>query len=679
MDEDYLFNRQPDQPLGPNETRTKIIDEVHVDEKFGKAYLNRKDVVRVAYYNSISKSIFNINPDDDAIDGKIFLNVVSSPAERQFALSKSNILFANNSNKSQRLNRKFNAKTTLKVNEEILVKIDQPYQSWECAKVLEFKKETREVVAELLYIKSKEDCRLSLPFYNVAYHVSPFANITKALRVIAKIYREDNITFQSGRIIELAKKANNFRYLVFFEDGQAAYVSPKDVSVVLDQTRIHENFGSYQREFLAFYFKNYPEIPTPKFHVGDKHQIRIKYSDSNGDTYVNTRATVIGLDFKLVQFKANFQEMSVWLYRGDFTLIPSIDTPRMSDKHAQRLRPIRNVGSYHNVIEITIDDEDETQELSDIEDDDNEAVEEIRKDKEVDLLKEQIENEQQQKDEQRKLLATDRRSIEVSDRVRERDVSPPLISDADHLSRLLEEFKMHDCSNKCLTKKESEGFKSLYGISIYVQPIYLGWKRLQEYNFSFKKTIIYLTPCGIKLFDLETIFDYLQKTKSILQIDQFNFDPNFTLHMPELDGDFHYVYIKDISKGLEKNQPVSLINNGDKNRADDFEYTAERVYDKNVSICQDKNFLVCCNCEDDCRDADNCACQRLTISIAVEFQDINKNTVKNRILNGKVVTGIYECNQGCACKKKERQCINRNGQFGLRIKLQVFKTARKGN
>ena len=36
-----------------------------------------------------------------------------------------------------------------------------------------------------------------------------------------------------------------------------------------------------------------------------------------------------------------------------------------------------------------------------------------------------------------------------------------------------------------------------------------------------------------------------------------------------------------------------------------------------------------------------------------KIKDINKNTVKNRILKGKVDTGIYECNQGCDREEKE--------------------------
>ena len=96
-------------------------------------------------------------------------------------------------------------------------------------------------------------------------------------RIIA-VYRDDEkpdgaapakAEFYSGIIAEPPKQMNRFRYLVFFDDGYASYLSHEDVRVVSFQSAnawddIHPN----SREFIKKYLEQYPERPMVRLHPG---------------------------------------------------------------------------------------------------------------------------------------------------------------------------------------------------------------------------------------------------------------------------------------------------------------------------------------------------------------------------------------------------------------------------
>merc|ERR1719192_1779675 len=97
-----------------------------------------------------------------------------------------------------------------------------------------------------------------------------------------------------------------------------------------------------------------------------------------------------------------------------------------------------------------------------------------------------------------------------------------------------------------------------------------------------------------------------------------------------------------------------------------------------VNLNTDQEFLTSCDCTDDCRKKDRCACWQLTIqnTRCDRENKIHKDVgYQFRRLNEIVVTGIYECNKNCACAKT---CLNRVVQHPLRVKLQVFKTEKRG-
>ncbi|VDN25667.1 unnamed protein product, partial [Dibothriocephalus latus] len=138
-----------------------------------------------------------------------------------------------------------------------------------------------------------------------------------------------------------------------------------------------------------------------------------------------------------------------------------------------------------------------------------------------------------------------------------------------------------------------------------------------------------------------------------------------------------FIKIADLSYGKE-NVPVPCVNCVDNETPTYVEYIPHRQPVGNVQINTDSDFLVCCDCTDNCRDRSKCACQQLTIE-ASSFTSARGLVdfsigYRHRRLSQFTMGGIYECNKNCKC---DRRCGNRVVQLGVWVRLQVFKTNRK--
>lgn len=624
-------------PTDPRLDRPNVLplDEiVYNDPELNKDYLYKKDVKAVYYFHSQTSSIFKVNVEDDAIGDKIYLNVISERAQRQFDLQNEGIV-ATIAKPSfhAKMDTVFHLRSSVEVNEEVLVQKDASTKAWLKAQVIEFIREKREVTVDVLVPGGQRNrtFRITVPFHRISYFVPPCMNLAKAFRIVAKVFSKGGKpSYLSGRIVDLAKRSNRFRFLVFFESGITSYVNKKDISVILDQSRGFEVFNTFQKDFLTYYFKHYPEVHMARFKPGDKSLIRLKMPNQSEELYVRATGVVTKVDCKLVQFHVQAYQTSVWLYRGDYTRILSIESD-LKEGGIKRSRPLRNLGlQSKNVIEVTIDD------------DQNEVIETLP-------------DEQLTTIEQPKLQRLD-------------DVQPEMPTEI-----ALKDIEKHTCSSAC--PKEEKGDTPPNCLNMFIIPIWFGWKRLYDIKYDHSKVVFYLAPCGVKFYDMEAIFDWLQATGSRLQIDQFNLDRDFVVEETASSYQGYHVFLRDISNGREK-VPVSLINTLNHDTLFNFEYIAEREFDKNIELELDTNFMVCCDCTDDCRNPEKCACQALTWESMRPVHEFEEFPMKNRLLYQKVLSGIYECNKGCACRKQ--QCVNRNAQLGLRNKLQLFKTFNKG-
>ena len=75
------------------------------------------------------------------------------------------------------------------------------------------------------------------------------------------------------------------------------------------------------------------------------------------------------------------------------------------------------------------------------------------------------------------------------------------------------------------------------------------------------------------------------------------------------------MYQLDISYGVE-NVRVSCVNSIEHSAPPFVAYTTSRIPQGGVDINKEKEFLVCCDCTDDCQDKEKCQCWQLTIQVS---------------------------------------------------------------
>ncbi|XP_022104789.1 histone-lysine N-methyltransferase SETDB1-like isoform X2 [Acanthaster planci] len=244
-------------------------------------------------------------------------------------------------------------------------------------------------------------------------------------------------------------------------------------------------------------------------------------------------------------------------------------------------------------------------------------------------------------------------------------------------------FVSHQCSQRCvlgLIPDEKRKQKIRKQNPLHVPSMY-GWVRRQaKQRGTGRRHVIYRAPCGRSLRTISEVDRYLTETKmEEICVDAFTFDPFVYTELCKYRiSQRPFLQINDISKGAEP-VPVSLVNEIDNEQPPDVRYIAHRQPEKGSVIITDPEFLICCDCTDNCKDNTKCACRMLTQKSAEDFPELIKNSsetgYKFRRLYSMVPTGIYECNSKCTCNK---QCHNRVAQNGLSLRLQVFKTDRRG-
>ncbi|CAH8591891.1 unnamed protein product [Schistosoma rodhaini] len=252
-------------------------------------------------------------------------------------------------------------------------------------------------------------------------------------------------------------------------------------------------------------------------------------------------------------------------------------------------------------------------------------------------------------------------------------------------------FESHKCGHHCLKsyRKPSSALSPILcsenpvdykGLNPLEIPFHCGWLRyLAKYDppVNNKCNIIYSAPCGRSLRSMHEVERFLDKTNSQLTADLFSFDSTLIINQ-EFRAEKTLTNIVDLSYGKE-NVPIPCVNSVDNEVPGYIDYTPQRQPIGNVPLLKDSKFLVCCDCTDNCRDRTKCACQQLTVE-ASSLTNPNglvdsQAGYRYRRLSQFTVGGVYECNSNCQC---DRRCSNRVVQQGLWVKLQVFKTARKG-
>ncbi|XP_020026463.1 histone-lysine N-methyltransferase SETDB2 isoform X1 [Castor canadensis] len=237
-------------------------------------------------------------------------------------------------------------------------------------------------------------------------------------------------------------------------------------------------------------------------------------------------------------------------------------------------------------------------------------------------------------------------------------------------------YKHHDCSHACLMKMPPT-FKGENPLQL---PIKYHFQRRHAKTNSHSSAlhVSYKTPCGRSLRNMEEVFRYLLETKcNFLFTDNFSFNTyvQLTRNYPKQE---EVIFGVDISNGVES-VPISFCNEIDRRKLPQFKYRKtmwpRACYLSNFSTM----FTDSCDCSEGCIDIAKCACLQLT-SRNAKTCPLSSGTIttgyKYKRLQRQIPTGIYECNLLCKCNRQF--CQNRVVQHGPQVRLQVFKTEKKG-
>nr|XP_040029730.1 histone-lysine N-methyltransferase SETDB2 isoform X1 [Gasterosteus aculeatus aculeatus] len=178
--------------------------------------------------------------------------------------------------------------------------------------------------------------------------------------------------------------------------------------------------------------------------------------------------------------------------------------------------------------------------------------------------------------------------------------------------------------------------------------------------------VLYKAPCGQSLRNHDDVMRFLLATESydVLQVDFFTFNPSVQLDPPPPAGP--PCPVMDLSRGLEPT-PVQLCVGDGGARPAEFRYRKDRWPHGCFLSRGPALFQVCCDCSDGCSDAQRCACAAATAG---------GRRYRYHRLPESVPSGVYECGPWCGCVRA--RCQNRLVQRGIRVRLQVFRTDRRG-
>ncbi|KAM5311110.1 histone-lysine N-methyltransferase SETDB2 isoform 2-T2 [Glossophaga mutica] len=258
--------------------------------------------------------------------------------------------------------------------------------------------------------------------------------------------------------------------------------------------------------------------------------------------------------------------------------------------------------------------------------------------------------------------------------------SPPLGNKAvdfgEKESSLNLSYQSHDCSGACLMKMPVT-FKEENPLQL---PITCHFQRrhAKTNTHSSALHVSYKTPCGRSLRNMEEVFRYLLETEcNFLFTDNFSFNTyvQLTRNYPKQEG---IVSDLDISNGVEL-VPISFCNEIDNRKLPHFKYR-KTMWPRAYYLSSFPNiFTDSCDCSEGCIDITKCACLQMTARNA-EICPLSRDKItigyKYKRLQRHIPTGIYECSLLCKCNR--RMCQNRVVQHGPQVRLQVFKTEKKG-
>jgi len=483
----------------------------------------------------------------------------------------------------------------------------------------------------------------------------------------------------SGTIAELPYTLNKKRYLIFFDNGYVSYANANDVYYIFDyMTMPIERLSFDHIYFLKSYFEIFPMRSMVNMNKKDMLTVYLNNKWHDCVKVEQVDCSLVKFDLKLKYLNHNLTKLNdsneiqtnVWFYRGSPCILPIYDAI------------MNKITSYNDeTVKLTL------LEKYIMEKNDNELNDEKRnysikyncysstqlpKTASKTIITSSITNSPPKKDLKTKEEPTYGKLVNI---------------DLDTIIQYkTKDYEYHECNILCIFNLEDE-ISTKNDMNPLLIPIAHGWQRLfcyqnkTKYNCP-KKYINYRAPCGKVLKSTKEIDDFLYLTDSKLTIDMYSFDFSIRINV-NFKPDLNYIFIPDISQG-EEFVPISCVNSIDNETWDTKFFTyakkkQQRKQLKDVPLNTDPKNLEGCNCVDKCRDRSKCSCWRKTFemtSFDLDEKEMNTNVgYRWGRLHQKVSTGIFECNSKCGC---DERCSNRVVQNGTKVRLQLFKTLKKG-
>uniref|UniRef100_A0AAX7U7P3 [histone H3]-lysine(4) N-trimethyltransferase n=1 Tax=Astatotilapia calliptera TaxID=8154 RepID=A0AAX7U7P3_ASTCA len=550
---------------------------------------------------------------------------------------------------------------------------------------------------------------------HVAFDYNPtLESLYVGARVVAK-YKDGNLVWlYAGIVAEMPNNKNRMRFLIFFDDGYASYVTLPELYPVCRPLRhTWEDIEDAScRDFIEEYITAYPSRPMVLLKVG-----QIIKTEWEGTWW---KSKVEEVDGSLVKILFLDDKRSEWIYRGSTRLEPMFNlkmtTANTQEKKLagqQRTRP--NMGALRSkgpVVQYTSDGHVGASPVKAPQPSTSQSSPTAQlQQRPQPLNKHQMARKSTSpfvpgvggthaskvtqsltstntlnapnpvaptftQTYQRQMTPLTTVPAAIPHAVAQVPHQPAYRAPTDRIFYLA-----HTCQPACLKRVRPATTSMHRGKNPLLTPLLYDFRRMtgrRKVNRKMSFHVIYKAPCGLCLRNMAEIQQYLFQTNcDFIFLEMFCLDPYVLVDRP-FQPQRPFYYIPDITAGKE-DIPLSCVNEIDNSSAPEVTYSKERIPEDGVFINTSADFLVGCDCTDGCQDKSKCSCHQLTLQATgcTPGGQINPNAgYSYKRLEECLPTGIYECNKRCKCNAQ--MCTNRLVQHGLQVRLQLFKTQNKG-
>uniref|UniRef100_A0A8C2FPG5 [histone H3]-lysine(4) N-trimethyltransferase n=1 Tax=Cyprinus carpio TaxID=7962 RepID=A0A8C2FPG5_CYPCA len=512
---------------------------------------------------------------------------------------------------------------------------------------------------------------------------------------------EGKVSFNAAVLVELPERKNRMRFLVFYDNGEVAYLSLPDLHLVCKQLK--KVWKDIEDETLRLqvkeYLRAYPNPIAVVLRVGqDTKAMR------NGKFET---CTVLQLDGSLIQICFKKDKQKEWIYKGSEKLEHIVNIKERLAKDKPQKTALQKTQHklqqpYQQKTQQPQQQPQQQKVQQKVQQPQQQKVQQPQQQKKQQPQQQKVQQFFQQKPHQPSQQKTQQPQQQKKQQPQSAkrpapDEEEECVSDGEECVSKEEDkavLKQHQCKSiylhhrccpACLDGVRPSQVDMHRGQNPLLIPLLFKFRRMTARRRIDGKVffhIFYRSPCGRSLCDMQEVQEYLFETRGdFLFLEMFCMDPFVLVNRarpPSTSTSKPHLYLPDISDGREV-LLVPCVNEVDNTLAPNISYTKDRVPAPGVSINTSSDFLIGCDCTDGCLDRSKCACHQLTIE-ATSLRsggpvDVSAGYTHKR-LPTTLPTGVYECNPLCRCDP--RTCSNRLVQHGLQLRLELFMTQHKG-